>query len=59
MTIISSAKFTARYLTFNTSFHKINRDGRLRAHVARLCAVARRKLVLTEVRSKLQVNNAS
>src|SRR5258707_1226991 len=39
---------------FNIPFHEINRDGRLRAHVARLCAVARRKLVSTEVRSKLQ-----
>ena len=39
---------------FNTLFHEINRDGRLRAHVARLCAVAWRKLMPTKVRPKLQ-----
>src|SRR5258707_5160510 len=32
---------------FNTSFHKINWDGQLRAHVAQLCTVAWRKLVLS------------
>ncbi len=41
-------------LVFNTLFHKINQDGRLRAHVAWLCVVAWRKLVSTEVHSKLQ-----
>jgi len=39
---------------FNIPFHKINWDGRLRAHVTWLCMAAWRKLVSTEVHSKLQ-----